>query len=301
MAKPPKISVNIPLIAGGDASIVLGSLEKVEYPKNRFEVIIIEGNHLTKQRNRGVLNSKGEIIYLLDDDSQVSPKAFKILAKEFSDPKVVAVGGPSLTPSTKRNYLNNLVGYTLETYFGATRMRYRYSRQVNRIVSEYQLIGANLALRRKTLKETGLFDERLHENDETEILRRLNRSRYKLKYNRRLTIFRSQRKRLFLVAQQFYEYGGGRTKQIRYNPRLEDVVFTIPIGFLIYLTSLIFFHPYWYFAPIGLYFSLGLATALKASLKHRTPSLLISMPLLFPIIHLSYALGLLNEFINQSK
>ena len=302
MTALPKISVNIPLIAGGDPGIVLDSLKKVEYPPNRYEIIIVEGNHLTKQRNRGIVISKGEIIYLLDDDSQIHPKAFKILAKEFSDPKVAAVGGPSLTPSSKGNYLNNLVGYTLETYFGATRMRYRYSRQLNKAVSEYQLIGANLALRKNILKETGLFDERFpKKNDETDLLRRLNGKKYKLKYNQSLTIFRNQRKNLKLVAQQFFQYGRGRTKQIRYNPKAEDVVFIIPIGFLIYLLSLIFFHPSWYFLPIYFYFILGAATAAKAFIKYQKPSLLITMPLIFPIIHLSYALGLLSELVNESK
>ena len=61
----PKISINISVIFGGKCQTVLQSLKKVKYPDNLYEIVIIEGNHLTKQRNIGTKFSKGEIIYLL--------------------------------------------------------------------------------------------------------------------------------------------------------------------------------------------------------------------------------------------
>jgi cellulose synthase/poly-beta-1,6-N-acetylglucosamine synthase-like glycosyltransferase len=191
----PKISVNIPLITNGDASIVLNSLLKIEYPKRLYEIIIIQGSHLTKQRNIGLKVSKGEIIYLLDDDSYVHPQSFKILADEFRNPKIAAVGGPSLTPQDSQNYLNQLIGYVLETYFGAFRMRYKWSNHVQNIFGrDYHFIGANLALRRKVAIAVGRFDEKIIPNEETELLRRLRDIGYLLKFNKDLFIYRNQRK-----------------------------------------------------------------------------------------------------------
>jgi GT2 family glycosyltransferase len=181
-------------------------------------------------------------------------------------------------------------------------MRYRYSRQFTKVGSEYRLIGANLALRKVSLKKTGLFDERFpQKNDETDLLRRVRLKRFKIRYNQNLSILRNQRKSLWLVALQFFQYGKGRMKQIRYSGKPEDLVFIIPMAFLFYLLFLPLYKFYWAFIPLGLYLILAIATASKAALKHHKPSLLVTMPLIFPIIHLSYAFGLLRELLWESK
>lgn len=294
MSKLPKISVNIPVISGGDASVVLESLKKIDYSKKLFEIIIVEGNQISRQRNVALKNSGGEIIYLLDDDSVANPGSFKLLAKEFTNPKVAAVGGPSLTPS-EGEYFNKLVGYVLATYFGATRMKFKWSKQPNKFGTDHNFIGSNLALRRKAVIKVGKFNESIIPNEETELLRRLRKAGYTLKYNQKLYIYRNQRKDIFQLVKQFHHYGTGRMKQTLYNFIPEDVIFIIPIGFLFYLISLIFFRPKWYLAPLVIYLLLGLATSIKASIKHKKPELLITMMPIYPIIHLSYSIGLLHE------
>lgn len=293
----PSISVNIPLLIGGDCSVVCNSLKKIDYPKSLFEIIIITGNHIAKQRNKGLKHSSGEIVYLMDDDSQIQPDAFKLLAKEFSDPKVAVVGGPSLTPQNN-NYLNTLIGYVLETYFGAFRMKSKWSCQAdNKMPIDYYFIGANLALRKKTVMAVGGFDEKVVPNEETELVRRLQRNGYKLKYSSKLFIYRNQRTNLYRLFQQFHHYGIGRMKQILKIPYWQDIFLTAPIFFGFYLFSLIFYHPFWYFIPLFLYMILGIATSSKALVKYKKPSLFFCMPLIFPIIHLSYAMGLLHELL----
>lgn len=301
----PKISVNIPLITNGDASIVLNSLQKIDYPKGLYEIIIIEGSHLTKQRNIGLKVSRGEIIYLLDDDSQVQTLSFKIVAEEFRNPKIAAVGGPSLTPQDGQNHLNQLIAYVLQTYFGAFRMRYKWSNHVKDIFGkDYHFIGANLALRKEAVIDVGGFDEKIVPNEETELLRRLQAAGYLLKFNKNLFIYRNQRKNLLALSKQFYHYGKGRMKQIKKKIIFQDFILFAPIAFGIYLLTLVIFHPLWYILPFLIYFLLGFATAMKASMKYKKPSLLLTMPMLFPIVHLSYAAGMVNELLtkpNQNK
>ena len=298
----PKISVNIPLITNGNASIVLNSLQKIEYPKGLYEIIVIEGSHLTKQRNIGLKVSKGEIIYLLDDDSYVQPQSFKILAEEFRNPKIAAVGGPSLTPQDGQNYLNQLIAYVLETYFGAFRMRYKWSNHVQSIFGrDYHFIGANLSFRKKTAVDVGGFDEKIVPNEETELLRRLQAKGYLLKFNKHLFIHRNQRKNLWELAKQFYHYGKGRMKQIKKKIIFQDFILSAPIAFGFYLLTLIVFHPLWYFLPLVTYFFLCIATTMKASVKYKKLSLLLTMPILFPIVHLSYAAGMVNEMLAKSR
>lgn len=299
----PKISVTIPLITGGDASIVLHSLKAVKYPKQLIEIFIIEGNHIAKQRNIGLKCSTGEIIYLLDNDSEVHPQAFRLLAKIFANPKVAAVGGPSLISPHHRGYFHRVIAMTLETYFGAMRMRFRYSQQKNHSQSaegsEYQLLGANLALRRKTVVKIGGFNEKIVPNEETELLRRLKNHRYTILYNNDLFIYRPQRKNLWELSRQFQHYGKGRMKQITHEYQQEDLLFLLPIGFGSYVLTTPFFHPLWYLLPIAGYLLLALLTSLKASYKYRRLDIVITMPIVFPIIHLSYTVGLISEVWNH--
>jgi succinoglycan biosynthesis protein ExoA len=298
--KYPKISVNIPLIKGGDASIVLKYLKKVNYPKNKLEIIIIEGNQIAAQRNVGVKHSSGSIIYLLDDDSRVNKDAFKIITREFKDKSVAAVGGPSLPLLKSKGYINQLIGYSLATYFGSMRMKFRYngnSKNVNG--SEYNLVGANLALRKSYIKKVGYFNEKIVPNEETELIRRLKNAGYKLIYNKNLYIRRNQRKNFTGLFRQFHHYGRGRMKQIINKPTISDILFLGPILFFIYFISLIIFNTFYNFIPLVLYLLLALATSIKAAFKYHRFDLLITLPIIFPIIHISYTIGLLNELYDK--
>lgn len=300
--KLPKISINIPVRFTEETKIVQQSLRHIDYPKNLLEVIIVGGNHIAKQRNIAVKKSKGEIIYLLDNDSRIQKNALKILAKEFNNPNVAAVGGPSLTPTIETNYVSWLIGKILQTHFGALRMRYRYSTQKKpKKTSEFELIGANVALRKSVLLKVGGFDETIVPNEETELLRRLTQKGYSLIYNPKLVVFRSNRKTLFALCKQFYYYGQGRTKQLLKNSVVTDIIFLVPILFLFYVFSLIFIHKPIYYIPIALYVLLGLATATKAAIKYKRVDLLFTMLFVFPLVHGSYAIGLLSEFLHKSE
>lgn len=298
MQKLPKISVNIPIKPNSTLKPVLDSLRKVDYPSNLVEIIIVEGNQIAKQRNKAIKHSSGELIYLLDNDSEIKPNSFKIIAREFGKKNIGAVGGPSLTKKDG-NYLNFLIGRALETYFGAMRMRFRYSEQNQYIAgNEYHLIGANLALRKKSVEKIGFFNEKIFPNEETELLRRLKKTGYNLIYNKNLSINRSHRKNLKDLAKQFFNYGVGRTKQIMHNGSLEDFIFVLPVGFFLYLISLFFYNPKWYLYPLFLYLLLALLTSWKASLKYRKADLIFSLPTIFLVIHISYAFGIIYESIN---
>lgn len=293
----PKISINIPVSVDSQATIVLKSLEKIDYPRNLYEVIIVKGNHLTRQRNKAITRSSGEIIYLLDNDSEVRPSALRILAKEFSRPEVAVVGGPSLPPKQGQTYFGKIVSYTLQTYFGAFRMRHKWSRQYKlKKASDYLFIGCNLALRKQAVLKAGGFNEKFQANDENELIRRLHDRKYILKYCERLYVRRNQRDNIFQLIKQFHHYGKGRAKHILHNPKTDDLFLLAPVCFLIYVFGLFFIRSWIYYLPISFYIALAIATSLKAVYKYRSIDLLFSMTLLYPIIHFSYAAGLIQEF-----
>ena len=169
----------------------------------------------------------------------------------------------------------------------------------NRDSNEYHLIGANLALRKNIVKKIGFFNEKIIPNEETELLRRLKNSGFKLVYKKELYIHRNHRKSLSDLARQFHHYGIGRMKQILYNGSIEDLIFIFPAAFLFYSISLFFFNPEWFLTPLFLYFILSFATSWKASFKYGRPSLIFTLPVIFFVIHISYALGIVDEFLNS--
>jgi len=293
-----KISINIPLIKGGSAEKVLNSLKKVKYPKNMFEIVIVEGNQIAKQRNIALKNSSGNIAYLLDDDSQVKRNSLNIINNEFKNPKVAALGGPSLDRKSRPLKFENIVGYALETYFGAMRMKFRYSKQKGIQGSEYKLIGANLALRISAVQKIGEFNEKIVPNEETDLLRRLKLKGFILKYNNQLSIYRYHRKNAVDLYKQFKHYGTGRMKQILHIFMPEDVIFLLPILFIIFLFSFIFIPTHIYLSIFAIYLLLGFATSLKASIKYKKTNLFYLMIPTFFIIHVSYGIGLISELIN---
>jgi len=292
----PKISIIIPVKLNGDISSVMESIKNVDYPKKHLEVIVAEGNWPSSQRNKAINKAGGKIIFFLDNDSRIQPWSLNLLEKKFSDPQLAVLGGPSLTSPKDTNYFSKLIGYILETYFGALRMRWRYSSDVYRQnATEYELIGANLAIRKNIFSIIPGFDESLYANEETDLLRRISDMGYKMKYNKKFFIYRSHRKNPAKLIKQFFKYGEGRMMQIEKKAKFEDLVFGVPVIFVIYLFSLLFIHQTWYFLPLLIYFLLGFASSLKVMLKYKKIDVFFVIPFIFPFIHISYAFGLIKE------
>ena len=272
------------------------SIGKLSYPSHSFELIVIKGNNLSKQRNIALSQANGTIVYFLDNDSEVQPNALLLIEQAFVNKQVGAVGGPSISPSNEERYISSVTGYILQTHFGALRMRLRYSKQGNkRLATQFHLIGANLALRKLAVQKIGGFDETIIPNEETELLVRLQKKGYKLLYIPELFIFRSQRTSIGLLWKQFFSYGKGRTKQLKKSRTINDTIFMIPVLFVLYLLSLLFVHTILWILPLLCYLALSFATSLKAAIKYRRADLFFVMPLFFPIIHIAYACGLIAE------
>ncbi|MFH1485928.1 MAG: glycosyltransferase, partial [Chloroflexota bacterium] len=145
----PRISVVIPVAPGGSVKTVLDSLANVEYPKEKVEIIVVEGKQPSFQRNEAVKQASGDILYFLDSDSEADIDLFRLVARAFNsykDKNVAVVGGPSEILESD-SLLQRCFGYVLSSYFAVASVRCRY-RSINRqpcLASERMLILANMA------------------------------------------------------------------------------------------------------------------------------------------------------------
>lgn len=298
----PKISVIIP--SRPDAPVrALAPLRRADYPQDRLEILIVEGDCPPCQRNAAARRASGDVFYFLDDDSRVAPDALQRLAAHYRTGRAQVVGGPSLTPDDEP-LLSRCIGRALGTRLGAWTMRARYA-SVGRCrpASEKELIGCNLSARRDAFWEAGGFREDLFPNEETELVSRLRRCGCVALYDPDLVVRRAQRRSLRALAAQFLSYGRGRMRQIVRAFPAGGLPFLAPALGLVYmalLPLLWWMVGPWVALPLAAYLLLVLSTSVCLGLVHRTVACGALSLLLFPIIHASYGVGLVYEAVAQS-
>jgi succinoglycan biosynthesis protein ExoA len=284
-------SIIIPVKPGGFVA-ALSSLQELRSTHHPFEVLIAEGCSPSRQRNAAANEAQGDIIYFLDDDSQVAPDCLAICAQVMEDPAVAVAGGPSLTPASD-SLLQQLIGCALSSLLGAGAVRNRYRAcGVTRGTTDKELILCNLAIRRTVFIESGGFDERLYPNEENELLDRIVSQGLKLVHAPDMAIQRSQRRTLRLFIRQMFAYGRGRAQQTLIAGPGTIVGFA-PLLLLLYLVLL----PLLPFtalslAPLYTYLALVLGFTAAAAIRSGAPSRLLLIPL-YPLMHISNGWGLL--------
>lgn len=287
----PSVSIIIPVKPGG-AVRALDGLRNVDYPENLFEVLVAEGTCPSRQRNQAAREAQGQILYFLDDDSLVSPDFLKRVARICGKDTVAVIGGPSLTPEDDP-LLRQAFGLALASPFGAGSVCNRYRRHgICRETGDHELILCNLGFSASVFSEAGGFDERLYPNEENELLVRLRRAGWKLLHDPELTVYRSQRPTFPAFVRQLFGYGRGRAQQILLGGG-SGIASFVPVFFLLYLLSLPFLHLPVYYLPLLCYLIMVVIGAFSAAVTSGKTGPAFFLPLLFPVLHLSYAAGLL--------
>ena len=288
----PTVSIIIPVKPGG-AVRALDGLRNVEYPENLFEVLVAEGTCPSRQRNLAAHEAQGALLYFLDDDSLVSPDFLTRAVRHYRQDKVAVVGGPSLTPE-EDSPLRQAFGLALASPFGAGSVCNRYRRHgVFRETGDHELILCNLSFSASVFGEAGGFDERLYPNEENELLVRLRRSGWKLIHDPELAVYRNQRPTFPAFVRQLFGYGRGRAQQILLGGG-SNIASFVPVFFLLYLLSLPFLQRPVYYLPLLCYLVMVLAEAFRAAVSSGKTGPAFLLPLLFPVLHLSYGAGLLS-------
>jgi glycosyltransferase involved in cell wall biosynthesis len=179
----PFISIVIPVYNGvGTIQLCLGAIFRSDYPRERFEVIVVDNNstdntpeiasqypvRLVYERefqgphaasNTGVREAQGEIVVFTDSDCVPDPEWLRALVEPFADPDVVAVGG------------------RIEAYHPTSRVERFLQQEVQPLkncirLSEsfpVSLITANAAYRLDALCAVGLFNPNMYTGSEVDL------------------------------------------------------------------------------------------------------------------------------------
>lgn len=267
-------------------------LTALDYPQDRYEVIVAEGFRPSSQRNRAVETASGELIYFLDDDSLIGTDLLTRASAHFRNPQVVAVGGPSLTPETDTLFQRS-IGIALASALGGGGMRNRYrSVGTARATDDRELILCNLCFRRDVFLRLSGLDERLYPNEENELMDRIRTTGGILIHDPALAVWRSQRPDWPHLRRQFLNYGRGRAEQSLISKQL-SFSSLIPALLILYLLSMPLSLEIPLVAiPLCCYVLLLILVAGGESVRSGLSGSFFRLLLILPTIHIAYGVGL---------
>lgn len=223
MSKLPAVSIIIPVYnAASTLALCLDSIQRLNYPKNAFEVIVVDNGsddgsdriarnydvlllyETTIQssyqaRNTGIAKANGNLIAFTDSDCIVSEDWLSNLAGYWNDRTIGCFAGDILS------YEPNTMVEKFSDRFGILSQ----SGLLNHPYMPYTAT-ANTAYRREVFDIIGLFNPHLYSGGDADIAWRMQKhTEFKIKFIPRAQIYHKHRTDIVGLYKQFkrYEYG----------------------------------------------------------------------------------------------
>lgn len=228
METEPMVSVIIP-VRNGEKTVgeLLDSLLKVDYPKEKLEIIVVdgnstdktrnivskypfeliiqEGNGLNAARNTGIKHSNGKIVAFTDADCIVPENWIKKIVENFRDPQIGCIGG-----SVKGDGDGFFSRYADESIMPTVRAFKKREVLDNVKLFFCYPAGCNMAFRRETFEKVGGFDETIiYSFDEDEFVEKVCKAGYKMVIDPDVLIRHKHRSTFKELLKQTFKYGRG--------------------------------------------------------------------------------------------
>jgi len=317
MANYPFVSIIIPTIRGGNIlKECLDSLAQQDYPKERFEIILLPDQDLTiaqgqgikvvpgfsyeHKRNEGVKVAKGELLAFVDDDCTMPVDWLSKAVPYFTDPQVAVIGGAAL-PFTKDTFSYRAGGYLLSSLFssGFASSRYRIQHTVYES-QEYSLLTANNVLRKELFDAVSGFDPQQALSEENDLYFRFKSRGYKLLHVPEIFVWHRAKPVWKPLIHKVLFYATGRGVFMLRKPKSIRPVFFFPTLFAVgvvlsLVTALLFpFVVPWIGVVAIVYLSLNFLNALLPLTKgERNPFVVLTVFAATPVLHFTYGIGVL--------
>jgi len=251
---PYTVTVVVP-VRNGESTIqpLLDSLQKLDYDRNKVEVIVVDGNSTDKTReivkkypvklivekrdglntarNTGIKHGNGEIIAFTDSDCIVPPNWITKIVENFKDSEVSCVGGSA--KALEQNFISDYADNSIVRLMPCFTKR----EELKKVKPFFRHpAGCNMAFRRKVAEELGYFDENIQYGfDEVEFADRVCRAGYKMVLDPNVVVWHKHRSTLLDFLKQNFQYGKGSglvLKQKKLRDSVSKWSFLSLIGFI---------------------------------------------------------------------
>lgn len=297
-----KFSLIIPVAPWREAEI-LKSINNLDYPKKKFEVIVEKGKNPSENRNNGIKKSSGEILVFLDDDATIEKSYLNKIENFFKEHKEIDIaGGPQLTPD-EDNFFARISGIVLTSNFGAFKVSKRYKKtKLVLDVDETFLTSANLCIKKEVFNKINGFDVSLYPGEDPELLSRAKKEGLKLAYSPEIIIYHRRRANFSSFCKQIFKYGFVRPKKNKIS-KGTPLLFAIPMFFALYFIflPLLTLISFLFFIPFFAYVFLALIFSLYDSITNKTLVGFFILPFLYLFTHLSYGIGMIAGYFNRGQ
>jgi len=288
----PKDSYEIIVIDGESTDKTLDIIQKIihQYQTDCFNIRLINNpkHILSSGWNLGIQNAKGEYVVRIDAHGEAAEDFIEKSVKTIlSKPDVVCVGGKLSTKSLNGD--NDTVSKVLSSPFGVGNSSFRVSDKAG-----YADTAVYGLYRKAIFEKIGYFNENYVRNQDIELHSRIRTAGGKFYFNPEIRCVYYSRNTVKKMLKQ--AYGNGKWNMVLLKNqnsalRLRHLVPFAFVAFLIVSIILGFLHRLFWTLGAGvliLHLLIGLYAAIQ---KTKKPIEILKMPILFLLLHLAYGAG----------
>jgi succinoglycan biosynthesis protein ExoA len=325
------ISVIVPVRdEGRHIQSTLCQLLSQEHDANKLEILVIDGgstddtaakvreiaeNHpcvrllhnpkrlSSAARNLGIQFARGDLIVIVDGHCELEgSRMLANLSSAFERSGAACVGRPQPLDISGATPMQQAIALARASRLGHHPDSFIYANR-ERFVPAHSVA---VAYRRAVFERLGGFDERFDACEDVEFNHRADKAGLTCFFTPSVQVHYHPRAKLRGLFRQLVRYGRGRVRLLKKHPDTFSLGSFLPAGYWIGVLSGWlggwFWSPLWllYFAAVGLYAGVVLAESLAISITSRKLYLVPLLPLVFLVIHLACATGVLLELFSGS-
>jgi len=292
-------------LEGGEWELIIlpNESDADEWCHEQIQILVSGKVGPAVKRDLGAKAARGEILVFLDDDSYPNLNLLRIADLFFSDKKVIAIGGPAITPESDSFWQKVSGAVFLSKFSGGNPERYI---SVGKVKEIDDWPSVNFMVRRDIFLSIGGFNTPYWPGEDTwlcmELIKKTNK---KILYVPTLIVWHHRRSGIILHLRQIGGYGLHRGHFARkYRGSSLRVKYFIPTAWVVFilivLVGLIFgFWNNFYWLGFGLYLLTTLAAFVDIKRYHPVAIAICAIPYIW-LTHTWYGCQFLNGFCRKN-